>query len=228
MGAIVIPAGQENDPNYYVPPYDRSIELQPNFFCRARNVKREKYCRARSGQGTDHLGQGRCKNHGGSVPITHGRYSEVTRDSLGEHIERLELEDEKDKLDILPEATMLRGIVLESLEKWKEYRDAMIAWNAAEQDESQAEERRPKFMRVPELSELGDMVKKTAEIVNMVHKQRSANAISMTDFLKLMGIMAETVVKMTEKHLKNRIPQQKIDEFLDDLQKEWRSIKMKK
>lgn len=228
MGTTIIPAGLENDPFYHVPPYDKTIELQPNFFCRARNVKREKYCRARSGQGTDHLGSGRCKNHGGSVPIVHGRYSDVVRDSLGEHLERLELEEEKDRLDILPEATLLRGITLETLERWKEHRDALIAWNQAEAVEAAATGKRPKFARVPEINEIADMVKKTAEIVNMVHKQKSANAISLNDFLRLMTAMAQTVIDLAEKHLRGRVPQEKIDLFLNDIQEEWRKIKINK
>lgn len=228
MGTTIIPSGKENEPYYYVPPYDKTIELQPNFFCRARNVKREKYCRARSGQGTDHLGQGRCKNHGGSVPIVHGRYSEVVRGSLGEHLERLELEDEKERLDILPEATLLRGITLDVAERWQDFIDGIVAYNRAEASEAAESGKRPKFLNVPTLDSLGDLAKKTAEIVNMVHKQRSANAISMPDFMRLMTQMAQVVIDASERHLKNRVPQQKVDEFLDDIQQKWRTIKVGK
>lgn len=224
----IIPAGMQEHPDYYVPPYDKDVELQPNYFCRARNVKREKYCRARAGQGTDHLGQGRCKNHGGSVPIKSGRYSDVVRHSLGEQIERLEMEDEKDQLDILPEATLLRGITSDMLERWNEFFNGVIEWNKQEDIEAKEQERRPKFVNVPDLKDLGDLTKKVAEIVNMVHKQRSANAISMPDLIRVMQAMAQVLIDATEKHLKGRVPQQVVDTYIETVQSEWRKIKLAK
>lgn len=226
MGVTIIPAGMENDPHYFVPPYDRNVELEPNFFCRARNVKREKYCRARAGQGTDHLGQGRCKNHGGSTPIAHGRYSEVVRGTLGEHLDRLELETEQEKLDILPEAAMLRGLTLDLAERWKEYVDGVIAYNKQESMDAVVEERRPKFISPPNILDLADLVKKSAEIVNMVHKQRSTNAISVKDFQRLMQLMATSVVETAEKYLMRHAGQDRIDTFIKALEEEWRKIKL--
>jgi hypothetical protein len=226
MGTTLIPAGMQDDPQYFVPPYDRSIELDPNFFCRARNVKREKYCRARAGQGTDHLGSGRCKNHGGSTPIVHGRYSEVVRGTLGEHLDRLELESDQEKLDILPEAAMLRGLTLDLSERWTQYVNGIIAYNQQEAADANAEERRPKYLSPPNILDLADLVKKTAEIVNMVHKQRSTNAISIRDFQRLMVSMATSVGEMAEKHLMRHAGQDRIDVFLKALEEEWRKIKL--
>lgn len=223
----VIPAGKEHDPFYYVPPYDATVELQPNYFCRARNTKREKYCRAKAGQGTDHLAQGRCRNHGGATPITHGRYSDVLRGSVGEHLDRLTLETEKEQLDVLPEAQMLRAIVLSVGEKWEKFFEGITSYNDDEAREARAEERRPKFLAVPELADLADLAKKTAEIVNMVHKQRSSNAISLPDFHRLMAAMAGITATLLEKYFKNRVPQDVIDSFTTDLAKEWQTIKLK-
>jgi hypothetical protein len=39
-------------------------------------------CQHEAGWGTDHVGQGRCKLHGGCSPIKHGRYSTVVRPSI--------------------------------------------------------------------------------------------------------------------------------------------------
>lgn len=53
-------------------------QLEPNYYCRGWNAKREKYCRARAGKGTTHRGVGRCKMHGGIQAddgrVKHGRY----------------------------------------------------------------------------------------------------------------------------------------------------------
>lgn len=222
----IVPAGKEHDPSYFIPPYDAAIELEPNYFCRARNVKRGKYCRARAGQGTDHLGQGRCKNHGGSVPITHGRYSEVVRGSLGEHLDRLRLETEAEKLDILPEAEMLRGLTLDLAERWEEYVQGILAYNRQESAEAIEAERRPKFINPPNILDLADLVKKSAEIVNMVHKQRSANAISIKDFSRLMALMAESLVTALDKHITRYAGQDRVDNFLREVEESWRKIKV--
>lgn len=223
----IVPANRAHDPSYYVPPYDRDTELEPNFFCRARNTKREKYCRARAGQGTDHLGQGRCKNHGGSTPIKHGRYSDVIGSSVGEHLDRLALETEKEQLDVIPEAQLLRALTLDAGERWTEFFDAIIAWNEEESAEAAIEKRRPRFLGVPDMKDLGDLAKKTAEIINMVHKQRATNAIGMADFFRLMVAMSDEVLGLTTKHFGKRVPQEIIDGFTEDIQKKWQGIRLK-
>lgn len=228
MGVSIVPAGKESEPYYYVPPYDKDIELEPNFFCRARNTKREKYCYARSGQGTDHLGSGRCKNHGGGTPIVHGRYSNIVRDSLGEHLDHLELEDEKQMLDILPEAQFLRALASQTTENFQKFQEAVIAWNDEENAAAKTEKRRALLHKFPDLSDVADVVKKVAEVVNMVHKQRSANAIGLTDFYRLMAAMADVVAVNTERSFKGRVQQQVIDEYIERIQTDWRKIKIKK
>jgi hypothetical protein len=228
----VLPPEAESDESYFIPTYDKDVELKPNYFCRARNVKREKYCRARAGQGTTHLGMGRCRNHGGSTPIKHGRYSETIRGTMGEHLDRLELEDEEDKLDIMPEAQLLRAITMNVSEKFVEFTDAIIAWNDEEASEAKVEERRPKFLNVPDLKDLADLAKKTAEIVNMEKKNRAANAISFTDFNRLMVAMAESVDveidRAFDRHINaGQLEQEVIDQCKSKIQEAWRTIKLK-
>lgn len=227
MGVSIVPSGKEHEPYYYVPPYDKDVELEPNFFCRARNTKREKYCYARAGQGTDHKGQGRCKNHGGGTPIVHGRYSEVVRDGLGEHLDHLELEDEKTMLEILPEAQLLRALASQNLEDFQKFQAGVIAWNEEETAAAKAEKRKALLHKVPSLTDVADTVKKIAEVVNMVHKQRAANAIGLNDFYRVMQAMAATVATNSEKMLKGRVPQDVLDRFIDQIQQDWRKIKLK-
>jgi len=60
---------------------DRSVpetfagKLEPNYYCRAWNPRRLKYCRAHAGAGTNHPGVGRCRHHdgGGDQKLRHGR-----------------------------------------------------------------------------------------------------------------------------------------------------------
>jgi hypothetical protein len=227
MSLPVIPPGKENDPFYHVPPYNAETQLEPNYFCRARNVKREKYCRAKAGQGTDHLGQGRCKNHGGSVPITHGRYSSVIRDSLGEHLDHLELEEESEQLDILPEARMLRAIGINVVERFNEFVEGILKWNEQEAEEAAADKRRPRFLNVPDIKDVGKVVKDAAEVVNMVHKQRSQNAITLSDFYRLMAAMAEAVDSVIENTFGKTTPRATIEKAVSEIQEKWKKIKLK-
>lgn len=227
MSLPVIPPGKEHDPFYHVPPYDKSVELTPNYFCRARNVKREKYCRAKSGQGTDHLGQGRCKNHGGSVPIKHGRYSGVIRSTLGEHLDHLELEDEAEQLDILPEAQMLRAIALDITERFKEFVDGIMEYNAVEAQEAEGDKRKPKFLNIPDIKDVAKVVKDAAEVVNMVHKQRSSNAITLADFYRLMGAMADVVNTEINANFGKLVSPQILDKATTNIQEKWKKIKLK-
>lgn len=46
-------------------------------------------CKNVAGKGTDHLGVGRCKFHGGATPIRHGFYSKVQRETIGEMLAKL-------------------------------------------------------------------------------------------------------------------------------------------
>lgn len=79
-------------------------EQQPNYYCRAWNGKREKYCRARAGNGTDHKGIGRCKHHGGrnqnAAAMKHGRYAKIVHPAVQKLIEQHEKDTRsvKDKM----------------------------------------------------------------------------------------------------------------------------------
>lgn len=42
--------------------------LEPDEYCNARKRSGKGYCKKPAGEGTDHLGSGRCKLHGGSMP----------------------------------------------------------------------------------------------------------------------------------------------------------------
>jgi hypothetical protein len=55
----------------YDSPYCGALKKQPT-------VPGER-CRRPAGWGTDHVGFGRCKLHGGATPFRHGRYSRVAR-----------------------------------------------------------------------------------------------------------------------------------------------------
>lgn len=123
------PAGWRTVPTWAT---GRGAELEPNHFCRGRNSKRQKYCCLRAGAGTDHLGAGRCKQHGGSNPVRHGRYALVERPRIRHLMEQIAAAAE-DPLDTLPELLMLRALTLDFIERYDEYSEGIITWHASYQ-----------------------------------------------------------------------------------------------
>ncbi len=88
-------------------------------------------CDHPAGFGTDHLGTGRCKYHGGATPCKTGARSKVH--SRRPRILELAAEFEKleDPFNILPELAMVRAMARDWIEHFEEYRDALLAWYAS-------------------------------------------------------------------------------------------------
>lgn len=239
MGMTIVPRGKEDHEFYMVPQPDPQTgettyvgKLEPNFFCRGWNPKRKKYCMGRAGQGTDHSGEGRCKNHGGSNQITHGRYSNIARGSLAEHVEQMELETEAEQLDLMPEIRMLRAITAKYIENYDEILDAFLAWNDREYEEAREQERKPKPVPPPKIEETSKLLGEIGALVDRVHKQRSSNAISFPDFLRLMAAMSDVVanrVRDMEQKLKLNSHQcEALEEMLQKISEDWQQIKLTK
>lgn len=107
----------------------RGAELEPNYYCRGRNGVRQKYCGRRAGWGTDHLGSGRCRRHGGNSPVKHGRYSAVKLESLRSIAEAMEADPEP--LNILPELAQARALYVDFINRYGEYSVALLDWHAS-------------------------------------------------------------------------------------------------
>lgn len=213
-------------------PSDRAIpseykgELTPNYYCRAWNPKRQKYCRARAGQNTDHLGMGRCWMHFGNAPIKHGRYSTTVRDSLADHLDQIEAEDEESRLNILPEADMIRALARDFIERYEELRDALVAWNVIEMAEATEERRAPKPQPVPSIHDAAKLLDTAANIVDKIHKQRSSNAISRTKFRRLVEAMANEVREEVLSLEGEKLDISDLQDSLARIEQRWREIKL--
>jgi hypothetical protein len=106
------------DPAKFVPAV-YSGSLEPMYYCRAWNPRREKYCRARAGAGTEHRGVGRCWIHDGGADkqVRHGlrrRYQSKSTRVL-EFIERQAADPAP--LDLLPDLALARALLQEWLER---------------------------------------------------------------------------------------------------------------
>lgn len=89
------------------------------------------YCRKPAGWGTQHAGSGRCKLHGGSGgrPPIIGRYSRIKRPRIRELLEGFQ--GEADPLDLLPEVSLLRALIVDFVERYDETTEALVLWAAS-------------------------------------------------------------------------------------------------
>ena len=95
-------------------------------YCGAKLGKRVGTCRHKAGWATDHVGNGRCKNHGGLTPVKHGRYSSVTRPRLQNLI--ASFESDPDPLNLLPELALMRAVILDFIERYDEMHEGLMRW----------------------------------------------------------------------------------------------------
>jgi hypothetical protein len=94
-------------------PKTKAGDLEPNYYCRAWNGKREKYCKARAGARTDHVGLGRCWVHGGmsqnAAAMKHGKHAKIATPAMRQAIELAE--KLSNPLDMIPTLARARGVL---------------------------------------------------------------------------------------------------------------------
>lgn len=106
-------------------------QLAPNYYCRAWNGNRQKYCRSRAGTNTDHTGVGRCSKHGGNAKVRHGllRRFQFHDSHIGELLEKFAAEP--DPLNVGRELALARALLHDWVERYEANSQALHAWHAA-------------------------------------------------------------------------------------------------
>lgn len=97
---------------------DRLPSKEPDEHCNAR-TRSGGYCKNRAGYGTDHVGVGRCKFHGGSTPVKHALYSRYRDALLGRGLGEVfdQLVNDPELKDLRQEAALLRALVIGRLKR---------------------------------------------------------------------------------------------------------------
>ena len=90
-------------------------------------------CRRPAGWGTDHVGEGRCKLHGGLNPVKTGRYSRIKRARVRELID--EFKQDPQPLDLTDEVLLLRALLTDFVERYDEMSDGIHRWHASFQQD---------------------------------------------------------------------------------------------
>ena len=95
--------------------------------CGAHSRTTGKACQNIAGKGTDHVGEGRCRYHGGSTPIKHGLYSKIPHARLSRRI--AEIANRSDLLQLNGELAMLKALLEQWTEKDQSLADALQSWD---------------------------------------------------------------------------------------------------
>lgn len=117
----------------------RPPKLESDYYCRAIGrwgdmqgpdlAGKWKYCYARAGAGTNHVGHGRCRHHGGSNPNVENRYSELLNDSIGEKLAKFLMDP--NPLDLRAELAAARALFEDFVERHESVTAALLAWHAS-------------------------------------------------------------------------------------------------
>lgn len=178
--------------------------------CNARK-KSGGVCRKPAGWGTDHLGQGRCRRHGGNVAkrtIKFGHYSLIQHDRIKNVLERLSTV-EMNALDLMPEVNMLRAMTIDYVNRYEEFVEAMMAWYADPDTKA-----RPR--RVMDIQDASHLVESISRVAQRMHQIQSEGAISLETFKRVTEHMGVIVAKhVSDPLVLNRIEQEWMELALD-------------
>jgi hypothetical protein len=105
-------------------------QLMSILTCGALSRSTGKPCLNVAGKGTDHVGEGRCRLHGGASPIKHGLYSKVRRTRLGQRM--AEIENDPDLMNLVRELALLKALAEQVVQHYQKHEAALLAWHRAE------------------------------------------------------------------------------------------------
>lgn len=115
---------------------EKPSQREADAYCQARHlIKRGEnagkwtYCRNEAGKGTNHLGFGRCKFHGGSLTAVENRYARLLNPSYGELVE--EFYNDPDPLNLRAELAVARAILQDTLDNHEQWNEQLMAWHAS-------------------------------------------------------------------------------------------------
>lgn len=194
-------------------------------YCGAKTRPGAKYshCHISAGKGTDHVGQGRCRLHGGATPITTGRGSrnkprygaEIERPKLRELYERME--ELENPLDIRPDLALARANMLDALNRWNDFQEALIEWHRSFLTGAAAAKPR----RVLDPSMVIGHIDTVTKIAEREWKRVAENAITKRDFVRLVSQMSLAV----ERRLREAVSDEAvIVTVMKQLRDDWLSL----
>ena len=177
-------------------------------FCDARlrsEGYRDQRCRNPAGARTDHHGQGRCYLHGGRSVKKSGRYSTIDHERFREKLGQLEA-IEQDVMDLVPEVQLLRTLVVDYVERYEAFYEALLAWHADSTKTS-------KPRKILDISDVGNLIEKIGRTVHRIHQIHASGSITLDTFKRVVEAMGIVVAQHVEEKT-----------ILDAIEAEWSQL----
>lgn len=152
--------------------------------CGARKKRGQGNCRRPAGWGTEHLGSGRCKLHGGASPIKHGRYSQVATRRLGELLAHHA--EDPDPTNLLEELALMRALTEDYVCRLEAWREKERFLGALEAIEGKPRENLDVSDAIQLLDRIGAMAKR-------IEDMRAQNAIGERELRRALEAMRQSV-----------------------------------
>ncbi len=166
--------------------------------CGAKKRQGSGKCTQPAGWGTDHTGEGKCKLHGGGSKPKHGRYSTVKHGRIRELYEKFAADP--DPLNLLPELAHVRAILVDFVERYDEWKEAILAWH----ESFYTGEGTPKPRQVMDIADARNTVLAIAKVVEVI--ERIKGNVTRTDLLRIMAEMGRAVDhEVTDERARERI-----------------------
>lgn len=109
-------------------------------------------------------------------------------------------------MDLIPEATVLRALTVDFINRYNEFQEALMAWYADPESNS-----RPR--KIVDLSDAAHLIESISRIIHRMHQIQSEGAISLETFKRVTELMGIIVAK----HVKDPVTLEKIES-------EWMSL----
>jgi len=211
-------------PNEYVG------KLESNWYCRAWNAKREKYCKQRAGHDTEHLGVGRCNTHDGRSTV-HGnrsQYKEIIRQKNLTPVERYrelppDLQDLYDQhrsdtepLNIEGELALARAILQDYVARYDETRQTLEEWR----EWFKSNIGRPPKIELLPVEHIVSYLKKISDMVHRERKLQMQDAVSVSELIKIMTELGRSVERWVME------PGMSDEEKLKRIKNDWSKVKI--
>lgn len=179
-------------PGPELPPEIPSDSVKNYPICGAKRRQQEGSCTRPAGWGTTHAGQGRCKLHGGSVLVKHGRYSGMKSERIGELIEKFE--NDPNPLDMTPELAAGRALFQDYVERYDAFIVQLGAWHSSyDGDKPSAKPR-----QILDVADANKILESISRIAKRIEDVKASSAISRADFYRVMTEMGRAVDTIVE------------------------------
>jgi len=123
--------------------------------------------------------------------VKHGRYSAVKQEELRAAI--AEFEADPDPLNIFPELAAARALFQDFIERYDDWRDALLAWHESFNVDVKGEPRPTKPRVVLDISDAYRIVSEITKIVKRIEDIRAQNAVSRPELIRITQEMARVV-----------------------------------